>query len=93
MDLRSQLIALWKGDKLVGDYLGEAKTIEHPLIALGEPILERIMIMYTIQDLGSWYNDFFSSINKRLEPVGIDELHNLLANHDRMLLRQHWENE
>ncbi|KAJ9703951.1 hypothetical protein PVL29_005293 [Vitis rotundifolia] len=69
----------------LGDRL---KTIFDKFDAIGEPLSYRDKIIHTFRGLGPEYNAMVSTISARPDRPSIEEIHNLLINHDYRLEEQ-----
>lgn len=87
MELRSQLHSLRKGYRPIDDYFLEAKMLLDNLTSVGEILFEKDIVLSVISSLGSDWNNFVTFFNLHVEPIGLDELHIQLVNHEIMKVR------
>ena len=69
-------------------FLSFLKTIFNKFVAIGEPLSYRDKLIHTFRGLGPDYNAIVSSLSARPDCPSMDEIHNLLINHEYRLEEQ-----
>ncbi|GMN68299.1 hypothetical protein TIFTF001_037354 [Ficus carica] len=72
----------------ITEYLDHLKIIFDKFVAIGEPLSYRDKLIHTLRGLGPDYNAIVSSLSARPDRPSIDEIHNLLINHEYRLVEQ-----
>lgn len=65
------------------------QTVGAHLIAIGEPIPERDLILYGLRGLHSDYNTFVSRINMSINSILLDQVHNMLLTYENLIEQYH----
>ncbi|XP_021801499.1 uncharacterized protein LOC110745688 isoform X2 [Prunus avium] len=79
--LRSRLQSISKGDLSMDSYLQSMKEIADGLAAAGQSLSESDLVAYE-------YDSFITSIETRIAPVTLDELHALLLSRETAILKR-----
>lgn len=86
--LKTQLMSIKKGGLTITEYLDKLKTNFDKFAAIGEPLSYRDKIIHTFRGLGPAYDSIVSSISARPDRPPMEEIHNILINHDYRLEEQ-----
>ncbi|KAI5332874.1 hypothetical protein L3X38_023003 [Prunus dulcis] len=86
--LRSRLQSISKGDLSMDSYLQSVKEIADGLAADGQSLSESDLVAYVLNGLPDEYDSFITSIETRIEPVTLDELHALLLGRESAILKR-----
>ncbi|GJU95226.1 integrase [Tanacetum coccineum] len=73
------------GDETTDAYLNRAQEYADALVAIGEPVKDKDLVMLVVSGLREEYNGLKATITARQSPTAFSELHALLSNHDYML--------
>lgn len=88
LNLKTQLMNTKKDGLTITEYLDRLKTIFDKFVAIGEPLSYRDKLIHTFRGLGPDYNAIVSSLSARPDRPSMDEIHNLLINHEYRLEEQ-----
>lgn len=69
----------------ITEYLDRLKMIFDKFAAIGESLSYRDKLIHTFRGLGPDYNAIVSCVSTRPDRPSMDEIHNLLINHDYSL--------
>ena len=84
--LKTQLLRIeMYGDETPDAYLNRAQEYADALVAIGEPVKDKDLVMLVVSGLREEYNGLKSTITARQSPTAFSELHSLLSDHDYML--------
>ena len=72
----------------ITEYLDRLKTIFIKFVAIWEPLSYRDKLIHTFRGLGPDYNAIVSSLSAITDRPSMDEIHNLLINHEYRLEEQ-----
>nr|GEZ02548.1 uncharacterized protein [Tanacetum cinerariifolium] len=84
--LKTQLLRIkMHGDETPDAYLNRAQEYADALVAIGEPVKDKDLIMLVVSGLREEYNGLKTTITARQSPTAFSELHALFTDHDYML--------
>lgn len=86
MELSGILQSLSKNDLSVANSMLFAKTLSDHLATIGDFILQREIVLYILNGLGSRYLTFVTTFNMTQVKTSVGVLHNKLEIFDRILL-------
>jgi gag-polypeptide of LTR copia-type len=85
LELKLQLQTSKKGGSTCRQYLQHMQSIADCLRSIGSDVSEQDLILYTLQDLGSDFDNFITAVSMRSGSLTMVELHNLLLSHEAHL--------
>jgi gag-polypeptide of LTR copia-type len=85
LELKLQLQTSKKGGSTCRQYLQHMQSIADCLRNIGSDISEQDLILYTLQGLGSDFDNFVTAVSMRSGSLTMVELHNLLLSHEARL--------
>ena len=69
----------------MNDYLLKIKTIGHSLIAVGDPISDKDLLLAILNGLGADYDNVIRLITYQMDEINIDKVQYLLLMHEQRL--------
>lgn len=88
MDLKTQLQRIKKDGFSVSQYLSQIKDITDKFSVIGEPISYRDHLAHILNDLGSEYNAFVTSIQNCSDSPALEDVRSLLLAYEAKLEKQ-----
>jgi Reverse transcriptase (RNA-dependent DNA polymerase)/gag-polypeptide of LTR copia-type/GAG-pre-integrase domain len=86
LELKLKIQTIKKGGDTCSQYLQKFQAIADQLRSIGSDMTEQDLILFTLQGLGTEYENFVTAISMRSGHVTLPELQSLLLSHEARLL-------
>ncbi|KAJ1443875.1 gag-polypeptide of LTR copia-type [Sesbania bispinosa] len=87
MYLKERLSRSTKGSKTMSQYLHDIKSLADELAVINCPLDDDDIVIHILNSLGTDYREITAAIRARENPIGFDELHDLLTDFEAYQLR------
>jgi len=87
MHLKERLSRSTKGSKSISEYLHGIKALSDELAIINSPLDDVDLVIHTLNGLGNEYREVTAAIRTRENPIGFDDLHDLLSDFENYLKR------
>ena len=87
MHLKERLSRFTKGSQSISEYLNGIKALSDELAIINSPVDDVDLVIHTLNGLGSDYREVTASLRTRENPIGFDDLHDLLSDFENYLKR------
>lgn len=88
MHLKERLSRSPKGSKSISEYLHGIKALADELAIINSPLDDVDLVIHTLNGLGAEYCEVTAALKTRENPIGFDDLHDLLADFESYLSRE-----
>lgn len=85
MHLKERLSRSTKGSKSISEYLHGIKALSDELAIINSPLDDVDLVIHTLNGLGNEYREVTAAIRTRENPIGFDDLHDLLSDFENYL--------
>lgn len=87
MYLKEHLSRFTKGTKSMSEYLHGIKSLSDELAVINSPLDDVYLVIHTLNGLGLEYREVSAALRTRENPIGFEELHDLLTDFESYLQR------
>lgn len=87
MQLKERLTRYNKGSKSVTEYLHGIKALSDELAVINSPLDDIDLVIHSLNGLGPEYKEISAALRARENPIGFEELHDLLQDYETHLTR------
>ncbi|PNX97010.1 hypothetical protein L195_g020228 [Trifolium pratense] len=87
MQLKERLTRFSKGSKSVTEYLHGIKSLSDELAVIDSPLDDIDLVIHTLNGLGPEFKEISAALRARENPIGFEELHDLLQDYESHLNR------
>lgn len=87
MHLKERLSRFTKGSQSISEYLHGIKALSDELAIINSPVDDVDLVIHTLNGLGAEYHEVIASLRTRENPIGFDDLHDLLSDFESYLKR------
>ncbi|PNX80561.1 hypothetical protein L195_g036565 [Trifolium pratense] len=87
MHLKERLSRSTKGSKSIAEYLHGIKALSDELAIISSPVDDVDLVIHTLNGLGTEYREVTAALRTRENPIGFDDLHDLLSDFENYLKR------
>lgn len=87
MHLKERLSRFTKGSKPMSEYLHGIKALFDELAIINSPLNDDDIVIHTLNGLGTEYREITAALRARENPIGFDDLHDVLSDFENYLKR------
>lgn len=87
MHLKERLTRFKMGSKSISEYLQGIKALSDELAIINSPLDDVDLVIHTLNGLGTEYREVTAALRIRENPIGFDDLHDLLSDFESYLKR------
>jgi hypothetical protein len=88
MQLKERLSRFSKGTQSITQYLQGIKALSDELAVINSRLDDIDLVIHTLNGLGSEYKEISAALHARENPIGFEELHDLLQDYETHLMRE-----